>query len=178
MEPTLDGNESAMLQGDAALATEQDDARPTAQGLLRMHRALVGFLPRGLMNSKRVPATEEAPNQRPKPAVDLDQFGPKVYFSNERTFLCWLGMSVTISSISALVLAFASETSTSSQAFGIVLLSISIAFCVYSLFMFRKRTRMLKRQASNENWDDRSGPVALALGLGACLIAAAVSASI
>jgi len=66
--------------------------------------------------------------------VDAKQFGPKVFFSNERTFLSWLNMSVTLASISVLVLAFADENAFS-QAFGIILLCVGIAFCSYSLYM-------------------------------------------
>ena len=94
--------------------------------------------------------------------VDARQFGPKVFFSNERTFLTWLNISVTISSISALVLAFGGDNRFS-EFFGILLLIISIIFCSYSLFMFYKRSRMLRGRSNAAYFDDRVGPIALAL---------------
>lgn len=97
-------------------------------------------------------------------------FGPKVYFSNERTFLTWLNISVTISSISALVLAFAVQNRFS-QLFGIMLLCISVCFCAYALYMFHRRSKTLRGRASKlGSFDDRFGPIVLALLLAVVIV--------
>ena len=101
--------------------------------------------------------------------VDAKQFGPKVFFSNERTFLSWLNMSVTLASISVLILAFADENPWS-QSFGIMLLIVGIAFCSYSLYMFIKRSKMLRTRTKGEYFEDRIGPIALASLLGVTIM--------
>ena len=98
--------------------------------------------------------------------VNAKQFGPKVFFSSERTFLSWLNISVTISSISALVLSFASQNRFS-QVFGIMLLTISVCFCCYSLYMYYRRSKTLRGRSSKMvAFDDRIGPIVLAIMLG------------
>ena len=54
---------------------------------------------------------------------------PKVYFANERTYLAWMHMSVTLASISVAITAFAEENDWS-QLYGLILMPTSIAFCV------------------------------------------------
>ena len=89
---------------------------------------------------------------------------PKVFFANERTFLAWLHMSITLASISIAIVAFA-EDSEFSQIYGILLLPVSIAFCCYSLWMYIKRANMIRRKDPGP-YEDRFGPIALAALLG------------
>ena len=70
---------------------------------------------------------------------------PKVFFANERTFLAWLHMSVTLSSISIAIVAFA-EANNFSQVYGLILMPVAIAFCAYSLYMYTKRSHMIKNR--------------------------------
>jgi uncharacterized membrane protein YidH (DUF202 family) len=70
---------------------------------------------------------------------------PKVFFANERTFLAWLHMSVTLSSISVAIVAFA-EANAFSQIYGLMLMPVAIAFCCYSLFMYMKRSSMIRQR--------------------------------
>lgn len=70
---------------------------------------------------------------------------PKVFFANERTFLAWLHMSVTLSSISLAIVAFA-EANEFSQIYGLMLMPVAIAFCCYSLFMYMKRSSMIRQR--------------------------------
>ena len=67
----------------------------------------------------------------------------KVYFANERTYLAWMHMSVTLASISVAITAFAEENDWS-QLYGLILMPTSIAFCVYSLLLYIKRANMLR----------------------------------
>ena len=85
---------------------------------------------------------------------------PKVFFANERTFLAWLHMSVTLASISVAIVAFA-EANEWSQIYGLLLLPVAIAFCVYSLWMYVKRSNMIRRKDPGP-YEDRVGPVVLA----------------
>ena len=70
---------------------------------------------------------------------------PKVFFANERTFLAWLHMSVTLSSISIAIVAFA-EANAFSQIYGLMLMPVAITFCAYSLYMYTKRAHMIKNR--------------------------------
>jgi uncharacterized membrane protein YidH (DUF202 family) len=70
---------------------------------------------------------------------------PKVFFANERTFLAWLHMSVTLASISVAIVAFA-DANEWSQIYGLMLMPVAICFCVYSLFMYIKRAGMIRRK--------------------------------
>ena len=68
---------------------------------------------------------------------------PKVFFANERTFLAWMHMSITLSSISVAILAFA-DANEWSQVYGLMLMPVAIAFCCYSLWMYMKRATMIR----------------------------------
>lgn len=63
---------------------------------------------------------------------------PQVFFANERTFLAWLNMAVTLSSISIAILAFADHNEFS-QIYGFIILPVAICFCVYALRTYVKR---------------------------------------
>ena len=128
---------------------------------------LMDFLPSTLLGPL---SRDSADAGKQHQNVDSEQFGPKVHFSNERTFIVWLNMSVTIASFSSLVLAFSSNDSVESQILGIGLLSVSILFCIYSVTMYYRRSRLLRKQSSTEYFDDRRGPVVLSAGLVVCLI--------
>ena len=59
---------------------------------------------------------------------------PKVHMANERTFLTWLHLVVTLAAASMTILKFARDESAVNIIFGLVLLPASLAFLVYSLF--------------------------------------------
>jgi uncharacterized membrane protein YidH (DUF202 family) len=54
-------------------------------------------------------------------------------------------MSITLASISLAIIAFANSNEWS-QVYGICLMPVAIAFCVYSLWMFIKRASMIRRK--------------------------------
>lgn len=89
---------------------------------------------------------------------------PKVFFANERTFLAWLHMSVTLASISVAIVAFA-DANEWSQIYGLMLMPVAICFCVYSLFMYIKRAGMIRRKEPGP-YEDIMGPVVIAVLLG------------
>ena len=98
-------------------------------------------------------------SSRSKPRKLPVKIEPKVYFANERTFLAWMHMSITLASISVAITAFA-EANDWSQLYGLILMPCSIAFCCYSLFMYIKRSRMLRAKDPGP-YDDKVGPIVL-----------------
>jgi SPX domain protein involved in polyphosphate accumulation/uncharacterized membrane protein YidH (DUF202 family) len=93
---------------------------------------------------------------------------PKVFFANERTFLAWLHMAVTIASVSVAILAFSKEHSDVSQVYGLILLPLSIVFCAYALYTFQWRRKKIQERDPGP-YDDGFGPVVLASTLTVCL---------
>lgn len=93
---------------------------------------------------------------------------PKVFFANERTFLAWMHMSVTLSSISVAILAFA-EANEWSQVYGLLLMPVAISFCCYSLYMYMKRAAMIRARHPGP-YEDKVGPTILASMLGLAII--------
>jgi len=81
---------------------------------------------------------------------------PKIFFANERTFLKWMHMSVTLASLSVAMLAF-SESNPSAELYGLMLLPISIGFICYALWTFLWRARKIRYRTPGE-WDDKFGP--------------------
>lgn len=62
---------------------------------------------------------------------------PKVFFSNERTFLAWLHVSVLLAGASVAIVALTESEkdsyTESKELYGVILLPISIAFIVYAM---------------------------------------------
>mmetsp|Transcript_6899 Transcript_6899/g.7935 ORF Transcript_6899/g.7935 Transcript_6899/m.7935 type:complete len:123 (+) Transcript_6899:179-547(+) len=105
----------------------------------------------------------------------MSKIDPKVFFSNERTFLKWLHTSVTIGSISSALLGFSGLAAAESnhpgfstiRIVGLLLLLVAIFFCAYAIVTFRKRNELLVLKAGS-GYGETFGPVAL----GGVLIAA------
>lgn len=85
---------------------------------------------------------------------------PKVFFANERTFLTWLKVILTISSASVAILIFGKDESIGNQLFGIILLPVSVAFIFYALWQYLKRATMIKHRMPGP-YIDVVGPVTL-----------------
>ena len=107
-------------------------------------------------------------SSRSKPRKLPVKIEPKVYFANERTFLAWMHMSITLASISVAITAFA-EANDWSQLYGLVMMPCSIAFCCYSLFMYMKRSQMLRAKDPGP-YDDKMGPIVLCSMLGLSIV--------
>ena len=95
---------------------------------------------RKLLGTKKYQAVREQKTRKVPTKVE-----PKVFFANERTFLAWLHMSVTLSTISMAIVAFAGANHFS-QMYGLLLMPVAIAFCAYSLYMYVKRSGMIRRR--------------------------------
>mmetsp|Transcript_7461 Transcript_7461/g.14761 ORF Transcript_7461/g.14761 Transcript_7461/m.14761 type:complete len:123 (+) Transcript_7461:191-559(+) len=101
------------------------------------------------------------------PSID-----PKVFFSNERTYLHWLNTGVTIGSIGSALLGFSGMASASSETssygalrmIGLLMLGLSILFTMNAMYQFRRRGILL-RKLSGTGYEDSVGPVALSVVL-------------
>jgi uncharacterized membrane protein YidH (DUF202 family) len=104
---------------------------------------------------------------RPKiPGVVQQKIEPKTYFANERTFLSWLHMALTMGSISAAMLGFSATGSSKAQAshdvglVALILLPVALLICGYALLVFHWRSQAIRNQ-DGLYYDDRRGPLAL-----------------
>lgn len=104
----------------------------------------------------------------------------KAFFANERTFLHWMNMSVTIGSISAALLGVSAHAhknwGSDYEGHAIFVRSISLVLMVLSIFMacyaawsFNKRGEMLQAKMDGP-YDSRMLPVLLAVILMVALI--------
>eukprot|EP00878_Enallax_costatus_P037167 GHUV01041967.1.p1 GENE.GHUV01041967.1~~GHUV01041967.1.p1 ORF type:complete len:392 (+),score=107.62 GHUV01041967.1:183-1358(+) len=102
---------------------------------------------------------------------------PKTFFANERTFLSWLHMSVTLGSIAAALLGF-SNTKDKQTGLGahlveiiaLILLPVAICMCGYAIFLFKWRADMISKKRP-QHFDDRVGPLGLCAAVVTALVA-------
>ncbi|KAL7501630.1 hypothetical protein ACHAWT_010646 [Skeletonema menzelii] len=100
--------------------------------------------------------------------TSVQKIEPKIFFANERTFLHWLHSGVTLYTIAAGILAFASESnSMTAHWYAMALLPISLGFCLYALHLFLWRSEKIKTRIPGR-WDDSRGP--LILGTTLCCV--------
>lgn len=111
---------------------------------------------------------------------------PKTFMANERTFLSWLHMAVTIGSIAAALLSFAGTAPSGPspgpgpaerplsahlvEIIALILLPLAVAMCCYAVFIFWWRGAMIARKRPGQ-FDDRLGPLGLC-----CAVVLALSA--
>jgi VTC domain/Domain of unknown function (DUF202) len=97
--------------------------------------------------------------------TSVQKIEPKVFFANERTYLHWLHIGVVLSTIASGILAFCEKTgSTWGELYALLLLPISLAFCIYALHTFLWRADRIRTRIPGR-WDDSFGP----MFLGGCL---------
>ncbi len=98
--------------------------------------------------------------------TSVQKIEPKVFFANERTFLHWLHAGVTLYTISAGILVFASvENAEWAHWYAMSLLPIALGFCMYALHVFLWRADRIKTRVPGR-WDDPRGPYIL----GSCVV--------
>jgi uncharacterized membrane protein YidH (DUF202 family) len=105
-----------------------------------------------------------------KPRKAPIKIEPKVFFANERTFLAWMHLSVTLAGASIAILAFAEDDNPFSQLYGIVLLPVAIAFIVYSMFQYSRRCQMIRTRHPGP-YEDTTGPALLGVMLMVSIVA-------
>jgi uncharacterized membrane protein YidH (DUF202 family) len=113
---------------------------------------------------------------RPKiPGAIPEKSEPKTYLANERTFLAWLHMALTIGSIAAAMIGVsASSGSTKTAAsdqvglIALILLPVALFITGYALLVYHWRTEAIA-QKTDLYYDDRRGPFALTIIITAAL---------
>ena len=102
---------------------------------------------------------------------------PKSFFANERTFLSWLNMSITLGSIATALLGYSGTMARSTMRgnftdftvdiLSLILLPLAVMLAMYALFVFFWRAGAIQGKRV-EQFDDPKGPLVLA----GCLILA------
>lgn len=105
-----------------------------------------------------------------KPRKAPVKIEPKVFFANERTFLAWMHLSVTLAGASIAILAFAEDQNPFSQLYGILLLPVAIAFIIFSLHQFMRRAAMIRNRSPGP-YEDTVGPAVLGIILMMTIVA-------
>jgi uncharacterized membrane protein YidH (DUF202 family) len=68
-----------------------------------------------------------------KPRKAPIKIEPKVFFSNERTFLAWMHVSVILAGASVAILAISDYENIGKQVYGLIMLPVAVAFLVYAM---------------------------------------------
>lgn len=129
------------------------------------------------MSSKTQPSEDpKAPVKRSSSLVRT-RVEPKTFFANERTFLQWINISVLVMFLalsllsgSSLAPGMSSSLTTScskddskciaGKMSGAIIAPVALAFMVYALYMYKKRTIQILRRET-VRYDDQRGPVVL-----------------
>lgn len=82
---------------------------------------------------------------------------PKVFFANERTFLSWVQFAIFLGGIGTAMLGLGEQKSTFS---GVILISVSVIFSFYSLYLYLWRAGMIRKRHPGP-YDDIYGPPVL-----------------
>lgn len=119
-----------------------------------------GFLTRLFAPKSKTPATPM-------------RIEPKTFFANERTFLAWLHMSITLGSIAAALLGFSTAASTDPTAglsrhlvevIALIMLPLAVGMCGYALMTFVWRAQNIAKKRPT-GFDDRVGPLCLCIAV-------------
>uniref|UniRef100_A0A383VD06 SPX domain-containing protein n=1 Tax=Tetradesmus obliquus TaxID=3088 RepID=A0A383VD06_TETOB len=111
-----------------------------------------------------------------QPGTTMMRIEPKTFFANERTFLSWLHMAVTLGSIAAALLGFSNtkgQTGLSAhlvEIIALILLPVAISMCGYAIFIFKWRSDMIAKKRP-QHFDDRVGPLGLCAAVVTALVA-------
>lgn len=95
---------------------------------------------------------------------------PKTFFANERTFLSWLNMALTMGSIATAMIGMSSGDSIkdNSTLIALILLPAAVFMCAYSVVVYYWRSDAIM-QHREVYYDDRRGPFALTAIVVSCL---------
>lgn len=94
---------------------------------------------------------------------------PKTFFANERTFLSWLNMAITVGSIAIALLGFSGTASKNPnrmvvieliEIISMILLVVGLIISLYAVTLFMWRSRKIARKQV-AYFDDRIGPLGL-----------------
>jgi SPX domain protein involved in polyphosphate accumulation/uncharacterized membrane protein YidH (DUF202 family) len=91
---------------------------------------------------------------------------PKVFFSNERTFIAWLQFCALLLSVALNLLNFGDKVS---RIAGALFIGISAGIAIYALYQFERRAWMINRRIVGR-YDDLWGPAVLCVLLVGALV--------
>ena len=92
-------------------------------------------------------------------------------------FRAWLHMAVVLASISVAIIAMAErepDSSSTAKYYGVALMPVAIAFTIYALHQYLRRTAMLMRRDPGP-FDDRVGPTVLGILLMCAIVSNAAT---
>jgi uncharacterized membrane protein YidH (DUF202 family) len=93
--------------------------------------------------------------------TSIQKIEPKLFLANERTYLHWLHHGVILSTVASGILAFSDESGEKwGEMYALILLVVSLGFCVYALHVFLWRTAQIRSRIPGR-WDDPLGPMLL-----------------
>lgn len=141
-DPTKGGLEEPLLTRRQNVAMKVVERKPRA--------GLAGWVQR-VFN----PNLSRAPTGKLLTKLTPVKIEPKVYFANERTFLHWMHMCVTLGAIAMAITAEGINEPTLVLP-GVLLTGFSAVFILYAWYMFMWRGEALK--AKIDHVDDRVGP--------------------
>lgn len=97
---------------------------------------------------------------------DFKIYDPKTYFANERTFLSWVKINMTLVTLGIGMITFTNGQDPFALLAGSVFSGIAGLFMIYALVIFRLRARGIKRRKSAPYDDGCGGPLFVIVLLG------------
>ncbi|KAI8799620.1 hypothetical protein BJ742DRAFT_845207 [Cladochytrium replicatum] len=106
--------------------------------------------------------------QQPKPqgVQTMLRVEPKVYFANERTFLSWLHFCIVLGGLAIGLFNFGDRVG---MIAGFAFTLVALMFMIYALYLYLKRTSMIRNRDPGP-YDDTRGPVVLVITLIAAIL--------
>ena len=94
---------------------------------------------------------------------------PKVFFSNERTFMAWMHIAIILAGASVAIMASPvddgdTETSKRNKIYGYITFPVAVAFIVYAMYQYVRRAYMIRMKLPGP-YADYVGPTILAIML-------------
>lgn len=142
--------------------------------LMERKRSMIGFADADDTTSLMASVDPLTSELMEKPRKTPMKIEPKVFFSNERTLLAWLHISITIGSLSAVLLGFSTRnklagtevnSNVGPHLMGFTLMPVSVLFAVYAFNMFLTRRKYLRLRLDDGHFFDENGPFFLGMTL-------------
>lgn len=93
---------------------------------------------------------------------------PKVWLANQRTFIKWEHVSILLATLSLGLYNAAGKNNTIAHALGLAYTGIALFTGIWGYWVYLERSRLI-RERSGKDFDQKLGPIVVALGLAAAL---------
>jgi len=169
-ESVSDGDGGQVVETLPSGSTEEDFAPRTLGTLVKKEKKAIespGFFEKlfGVTSKKdNEGAAVKSSTRTVKPRKAPIKIEPKVFFANERTFLAWMHISVILAGASVAILAISDYENIGKQLYGLIMLPVAIAFLVYSMYQYVRRSYMIRNKLPGP-YDDAVGPTVLSIML-------------